>query len=52
MFTTKNIEKDPLYSVEQKNKNTTIPARRHYLAMTPEEQNQLEALVQVYRHKI
>lgn len=39
VFTTKGIEKDPLYSVEQKSRATTIPARRHYLDMSaPEEE--------------
>ncbi len=38
VFTTKGIEKDPLYSVEQKSRNTTIPARRHYLDMTHQEE--------------
>lgn len=37
IFTTKNIEKDPLCQVAQKDKTTTIPARRHYLGLSEQE---------------
>ena len=31
VFTSKNIDKDPLYKVEQINDNTTLAARRKFL---------------------
>ena len=31
VFTSKNIDKDPLYRVEQINNNTTLAARRKFL---------------------
>lgn len=48
-FTQKGIDKDPVASIKPITKDDTLAARRKYLEMTPEEEQQLANIIQEYR---
>jgi hypothetical protein len=49
IFTTKGIDKDPLFQVTKFDETTTLPARRHYLAMNEDEKVKLGDILNKYR---
>jgi len=52
VFTTPGIEKDPLYKVQGVDYNTTLAARRKFLELSPEEEQQLDELIHIYQQQI
>lgn len=52
VFTTKNIDKDPLATVNKIEYETTLPARRRYLNMSEEEITGLRRLLNIYHVEI
>lgn len=52
ILTTKGIQKDPLYEVEQITSDTTIPARRYNMKITNDEAHKLHYLQGLIRKEI
>lgn len=52
VWTTKGIDKDPLYKVQPYDISLTIPARRVYLELTAAEESRLADLLEKYRREI
>ena len=48
-FTTKGIDKDPVAAVKPITKDDTLPARRKYLEMAPQEEEQFREVLEEYR---
>ena len=52
VFTTRGIEKDPLYSVPQIVSDTTIPARRYFLRLNEDHRSKLMHILNLVRKEI
>ena len=48
-FTVKGIDKDPVVTVKPITKDDTLAARRKYLEMPPEENEQFQSIIREYR---
>lgn len=52
IFTKQNIEKDPQAVVTKYTQEITLPARRRFIQLSPEEESKLQELLQLYNKEI
>lgn len=52
IFTTRGIEKNPLYPVPPIGSDSTVPARRHYLKLNQDEREKLLQVLSLIQHEI